>query len=76
MGAGLPNITGEFITKYSSTTAGAFKAAQVPDTHGYTSFSGNEHQEITFDASRSSTVYGNSSAVTPLSESTLWCVKY
>lgn len=61
--AGLPNITGVF---YSGTTiessSGAFVVGNNP-YRGSTSGSGNN--QMTFDASHSSSIYGNSNTVQP-----------
>lgn len=73
--AGLPNITGTFGTlAYQKIATGAFKqlvANVYPIEH-----SGNSKgQSVSFDASRSSSVYGKSATVTPPSTKLLPCMK-
>lgn len=64
--AGLPNITGIFSTKWNEpASSGAFNSTAITDNRGTTTVSGNRHYENTFDASRSSSIYGNSSTVQP-----------
>lgn len=73
--AGLPNITGTFGTlAYQKIATGAFKqlvANVYPIEHGGNS----KGQSVSFDASRSSSVYGKSSTVTPPSCKLLPCIK-
>ena len=85
---GLPNVIGEIdFTSYYNTqywnkgTAGVFDRGstfdggsnwdQVVGDSGY-----NKQHGFSFDASRSSSIYGNSETVTPLSESCLICIHY
>ena len=83
MEAGLPNITGVFGLRTPLNTSdmtirlsGAFSyTTEANGTAGAASgedFNGRIH----LDASRSSKVYGSSTTVTPLSESTLLCIRY
>ena len=82
--AGLPNITGMAInssnyglldTNDSSNATGAFyvgtqksyRLAYANDNRGY---------GLGLDASRSSSIYGNSSTVQPPAISTNFCIKY
>ena len=77
---GLPNITGLF--NYGQIdggggfgASGAFTATRLNTGTGY----GNNRfgcPQISFNASRSSTVYGSSSTVTPLSLTTKLILKY
>ena len=75
--AGLPNITGTLCNGKGEATicSGAFTRTDgAPNASAaIVNYAGSI---FTLDASRSSTVYGNSTTVTPLSESTLLCVKY
>ena len=63
--AGLPNITGEFYGSQSAfeSAYGAFKAGNNP--YGGKTTSGTVNNAVTFDASRVSSVYGNSNTVQP-----------
>lgn len=75
----MPNITGTFNSTLNSSrnkgTSGAFysdnkQVGLVEAGQGYNgcySF---------FDASRSSSIYGSSDIVTPLSESVMFCIAY
>lgn len=80
MGAGLPNITGRvYIYVRAWNGEGAFytptgSAANAANT-GSVTFE-NTSQSTYFDASRVSGIYGNSATVTPLSQSTLYILKY
>lgn len=79
MEAGLPNITGYFggTVCLGFLRAGAFGHfgedrgiyGNISATPGYVS-------SYDFDASRSSSVYGSSNTVTPLSESCFFCIKF
>ena len=78
IGAGLPNIKGELFTVPANTSTdgtGAFRRTTTPNTAGAARGAAS-WSNINFDASRSSSVYGSSSTVTPLSESTLLCIRY
>lgn len=67
--AGLPNITGTFGCVQTrgnnalSTINGAFREGSF--VHNYSYGSGNNHYNISFDASRSNSLYGKSSTVQP-----------
>ena len=69
--AGLPNITGGFrgtgqnSSSSDSYERGAFKA--IANGTGYSGASGNDVKTWDFDASRSSSIYGNSNTVQPQS---------
>ena len=80
MEAGLPNITGTFGygqidggAKFNAS--GAFTATKK-DTN--TGFGDGKFDcpQISFNASRSNSIYGNSSTVSPLSESVVFCISY
>ena len=73
--AGLPNITGgnTIVSPYNSNTYGAF----AKTTGSQNISGGGEWYSISnFDASRSSDIYGNSSAVQPQSQIVHICIKY
>lgn len=73
--AGLPNITGgnTIVSPYNSHTYGAF----AKTTGSQNISGGGEWYSISnFDASRSSDIYGNSSAVQPQSQIVHICIKY
>ncbi len=65
--AGLPNITGDMwtIAGKNSVKEGAFVYSATAGGGG-TGNSATGHGDINFDASRSSSIYGNSDTVTPL----------
>lgn len=64
--AGLPNITGSFgrVASANNVTSGAFTTTSGSENHGA---SGNKlgYVGYSLDASRSSSIYGNSSTVQP-----------
>lgn len=66
--AGLPNITGTLVEfghgVHSADTDGAFRTTYVSGA-GSASGSGLSYKDTTFDASRSSSIYGNSLTVQP-----------
>lgn len=69
--AGLPNITGKFqkIYTYSNQTGanGAFSLDAYATANGpYENSNTNKGLVISLDASRSSSIYGKSNTVTPL----------
>ena len=78
MEAGLPNITGTYKNpnlRYKGTVTSGALDATTSDADA-----GNSGQlvstYITFDAHNSNTIYGNSETVTPLSQGTLYILKY
>ena len=78
--AGLPNITGsaESEVNFIRNGQGAFSQS---NQYAYTigAIKGAAYglvKSFNFDASRSSSIYGNSDTVTPLSQSTLYVIKY
>ncbi len=80
--AGLPNITGTFTEAARSASAavatGAFTVSDVNSStlYGDSSASSNGCYTVTFNASNSSAVYGNSSTVQPAALTLLPCIKY
>ena len=75
--AGLPNITGSSPTynTISNETSGCIWINREW-TNSYAGRNNNWTSGFGFDASRSSTIYGNSGTVTPLSESCLFYIRY
>jgi len=71
----LPNITGTFVF-YCATGGGdgAFYNANLGDHNGAPNGSGSH--TVGFNASRSSSVYGSSNTVTPLSRACIFCIKF
>ena len=73
--AGLPNITGQVTGGKNRNSSGAFKyigeASSVYNPGGDSKF-----DQFSFDASRSSSVYGNSTTVQPPALTLLPCIKY
>ena len=72
--AGLPNITGNFGGNRYGTIDGAFADAGGTHVRGSSS-SADNMRKISFNASRSSSVYGKSTTVTPPSTKLLPCIK-
>lgn len=70
--AGLPNITGNtgYIAGYPS---GAFYSGVSYHTGG---LQGDLNSGVAFDASRSSSIYGNSTTVQPATCKTYFIIKY
>lgn len=72
--AGLPNIKGEIAGNYNSGAPnGAFK--EIYQGFGFNS-SGTVSRGFTFDASRSSSIYGNSNTVQPPAVAVKMLIKY
>lgn len=75
--AGLPNITGSFnsgrINEISVVKGAFYVSAQ---NTGFTSGGGSYGYYCSFDASRSSSVYGKSTTVQPSSQLVHICIKY
>lgn len=79
MGAGLPNITGGFTLFQMlslDTASGAFRVTKGNSPYGSRVQGSHSDETFTLDASRSSSIYGNSDTVTPLSLSTKFFIKY
>lgn len=77
--AGLPNIIGDIQTfNYNTpeTTSGAFQQTTTVTNRSTTIGAGAGYQTINFNASRSSSIYGSSETVTPLSLSSIFVIKY
>lgn len=72
--AGLPNITGQSGYRFSGGTSGCFIGGAVSKSHDW--LSENSFQQLVFDASRSNSIYGNSSTVQPPALTLLPCIKY
>ena len=75
--AGCPNITGQLNmnVQYSDSSGVLYSVGGLSGiAEAYRDYTGN--YAIGFSASRSSTVYGKSSTVTPLSLSTKFFIKY
>lgn len=80
VGAGLPNITGKIlnIAGYSGLQAHGL-IIMVADNFIHTIANAGTYfggVDLNIDASRNSAIYGASSTVTPLSQSTLMLIKY
>lgn len=75
--AGLPNITGSVgqAALHQAAASGALTQTKISDEG---EVSGNDHSlhNISFSASRSSSIYGNSNTVQPKSLTLLPCIKY
>lgn len=63
LAAGLPNITGTF-SGHENNASGAFTVSSTTEWHGNRNNNGQK-RKITFQASRSNAIYGNSSTVQP-----------
>ena len=78
--AGLPNITGNFHSRSYSDAAthsnGAFRCEIYTTNQQIMPGSGEGSSQYTFDASRSSTIYGNSTTVQPPALTMLPIIKY
>ena len=79
--AGLPNITGQVRGLDYATNTGAtdqtFGAFQVDSRSAGTSAGGGSYvAKASFNASRSSAIYGNSNTVQPKSVTVKFCIKY
>ena len=76
MEAGLPNITGKVsnLPNYYGSSGCFYRDGGTEKYH----LSGAEGSSAStyIDASRSSSIYGNSSTVTPLSLSSIFAIKY
>ena len=74
--AGLPNITGN-ISAFKSSISGAFVGSN--NTNRYDGWNDNEDEyavSTSFDASRSSAIYGASTTVQPPAMTVIYCIKY
>ncbi len=81
LAAGLPNITGSFTPRDSAAypagagTGGAFKVGTKTSSAILGSQSGYDGYAMTFDASRSNAIYGNSDTVQPPAVRVSWCIQ-
>ena len=76
--AGLPNITGHFSTAMEWSQArfdGAFRCDNQ-DGNGPEGSAWSNSQLISFDASRSNSIYGASTTVQPPAMTVIYCIKY
>lgn len=74
--AGLPNITGN-ISAFGSYISGAFSGSH--NTNRYDGWEDDEDEyalSVSFNASRSSAIYGASNTVQPPSMTVIYCIKY
>nr|DAN61048.1 MAG TPA: tail collar fiber protein [Caudoviricetes sp.] len=74
--AGLPNITGN-ISAFKSSISGAFVGSN--NTNRYDGWNDNDDEyavSISFDASRSNSIYGASTTVQPPAMTVIYCIKY
>ena len=77
MEAGLPNITGKLNYAVGVSTTPQSGALYSEGSSGSVFGPGSyTFRKLGIDASFSSTIYGGSTTVTPLSESTLYILKY
>ena len=78
MSAGLPNITGKTDKIWKLDSGNVETGAIKTDATGKLKGAGgtNNSYNLTFDASNSNTIYGNSLTVTPLSYTTVFLIKY
>ena len=77
--AGLPNITGFCSGMFSGNTTTGVGGALYKTGNSYAGLStntDNNNAQLNFDASRSSSIYGNSTTVQPPAISTNFCIKY
>lgn len=63
--AGLPNITGKFVTRSTSNTSGVFSQEETTSSVAGTGNVSNKPYIVTFSAKNSNSIYGNSSTVQP-----------
>ena len=63
--AGLPNITGSFITDPIGSATGAFSQTNVSSSLVGVSSAGSTDQRVSFNASSSNAIYGSSTTVQP-----------
>ena len=78
MDAGLPNITGISCVyiRYNSASGAMQLSPPITDLVNAAGVTYTAPNELTFNASRSSSVYGSSTTVTPLSLSTIPIIRY
>ena len=78
--AGLPNVTGQFGHANGTTGGNAMGAISTIDAvgvgHSFTQSTVNNIQFYVINASLANPIYNNSTTVTPLSESVIFCISY
>ena len=74
--AGLPNITGEFTGSASNIISGAFSSVSASTGYLHLDTSYSDCRIYSFNASRSSSIYGNSTTVQPNSLVFYYMIKY
>ena len=74
--AGLPNITGQVTGGKNINSSGAFKYISAASSFYNPPGNNNNFGQFSFDASRSSSIYGNSTTVQPPALTLLPCIKY
>lgn len=72
--AGLPNITGNITTPQVTAATGAFASSATGNYWNVTTAGGNK--DISFDASWSNSIYGNSTTVQPATCKCHFVIKY
>lgn len=82
MADGLPNITGKFTSRDNGdiwAKGGAFTTTNADNSDGY-EFQSKDSSKVllmhSFDASRCSSIYGNSDNVQPKSLTIVYAIKY
>lgn len=75
LAAGLPNITANWKSEPSGDAHGAVSVAKESGNIQAVSEGGSEDSRLSFDASRSSSVYGNSDTVQPPAIRVSWCIQ-
>ena len=79
LNAGLPNITGTVTKMFAETDANANGAMILSNNYGQNNWSNlttNRGWTLSIDASRSSSIYGNSTTVQPKATKSYWIIKY
>ena len=82
MDAGLPNITGshgehDYGNGRLKNSSGAFTLSSLSGEKSGNGWGGNDKfRTVNMNASLSSSIYGSSTTVTPLSESVIMCIKH
>ena len=80
--AGLPNITGKYKADMLTYKIGTINTgtgalySYTADTKYYAQGASGDSYGMGLDASRSSSIYGSSTTVTPLSESVVFYIKH
>lgn len=75
--AGLPNITGSFSCRTTNNISGCFTSTYNYNGQAYWGGVNNDAYYVkTFNASLSSSIYGNSTTVQPSAQTVHLCIKY